>query len=77
MRAAVSSGQSVDRGLGTRHLVNPGTPGLDGMLAEAFPAMAEVASQVAAVLTRHGLVTEPFYANGVVGSHGSARRSSR
>lgn len=53
--------------LGRRRLVNPGNPGLDGMLAEAFPAMAQVASQVAAVLMRHGLVTEPFYANGVIG----------
>lgn len=53
--------------LGRRRLVNPGKPGLDGMVADAFPSMAPVASQVASVLTRHGLVTEPFYANGVVG----------
>lgn len=53
--------------LGKRRLVNPGKAGLDGMLADAFPSMAPVASQVAAVMSRHGLVTEPFYANGVVG----------
>lgn len=52
---------------GRRRLLNPGKSGLDGTVADAFPSMAPVASQIAAVLTRHGLVTEPFYANGVVG----------
>jgi len=53
--------------LSIQRLVNPGKPGLEGMLANAFPTMAPVASQVAAVLARHGLVTEPFYNNGVIG----------
>jgi hypothetical protein len=54
--------------LGQRDKLNPGQPdGIEGLLSKVFPNMAPVASQVVAVLTRHGLVSEPFYANGVIG----------
>jgi hypothetical protein len=50
---------------------NPGlaTGGSDSFgrwLEEAFPGLGEVSNQVGAFLVGNGLVTNPFYANGVL-----------
>lgn len=40
--------------------------GLDGLIAVLVPGTDESASQIAAVLQAHGLVSEPFYSNGII-----------
>lgn len=39
--------------------------GIEGVLIKAFPRMEPIAHQVVAMLQRHGLLSEPFFNNGV------------
>lgn len=54
---------------------NPGAFGdIPGLLTRFVPAMEPVADQVAGVLRRHGLISEPFWANGIIGITPLGRR---
>ena len=56
----------AERGGFNPGLATGGTDSLGRWLQEAFPGLGEVSNEVGAFLVGHGLITNPFYANGVL-----------